>query len=724
MDTKSKSFKYSLVAKALAILLILVSYAGVFRAVMFCAQHHDVLSADTYYESNYYKDSFQVYIRDLIGCTRVDRLKAKADQVFGPDAKSDEKSKNRSGDESDTGSDIKTFEEFVINSSPDQNNFEDAMIRQRELDKLVNFKYAVINTATNDYETNIALGGEPVQKAAEKLLTNKSWIYYSVADKKYDYNNLLISEYNAASYFDHIGSELGNGPIVLYAAIQDELVPGDAFYDIMRNFVSGEQQMQEILYTGAAALFIGILSFIYLASVAGKKHKSGEVEPALIDWLYTDIHTVIAAVIILLTASAVDDGILSKIRSIKYQEICLFIVSSIDIMVLICYSLSMIRHIKRKTLFRHTLTYNLWKAVRRLFGNLLGQIFSQKAFKPVIILFILAYGWLNAIFVSVMVNSRGSILAFLIILAMNMAVVYYASKALKSLMTIMKWVNEMSRGDLEVDLEVDRMSRSLVPFANDIGCLQTGLKEAVNKAVKGERLKTELITNVSHDLKTPLTSIINYVDLLKKEKTDNDTIKEYVDVLDEKSARLKKLIDDLLEASKAASGNMNINLGDIDLCQLCEQSTAEFSDKTEKAGLDVRMKLSEKPTVVRGDGALMWRIMDNLLSNVVNYAQKNSRVYINIEETDGYGTITVKNISEAPLDISAEQLMERFVRGDKSRTTEGSGLGLSIAKSLAEAQHGRLELSVDGDLFKVIVKIPIVKAPAAATPIAEEKSVS
>lgn len=716
MDTKSKSFRYSLVAKVLAILLILVSYAGVFRAVIFYALHHDVLSAETYYDSNSYKEQFQSYIRDVVGCTRVDRLKARTDSGAESDANSKTESEVNSGAESEVNSgtesgtkpDMESAGESKNDYLAQQNKLEDAMIKQRELDRSVNFKYAVINTATNKYETNMALTGDTILESAEKLLANKSWIYYSAADNKFDYNNLLVREYLAESFFDYLGSELGNGPIVIYAAIQDELVPGDAFYDIMRDFVSSEQQMQEIIYPGAAAVLIGILCFIYLASVAGRKQKEGPIEPALIDWFYTDIHTLIAALIIL--ASVVTaDGIINSIGSTKYQIMCIFIISSLDLMVLLCYSLSMIRHIKRKTLFRHTLTYNLWKVVRRLFSDFLGQIFRQRAFKPVIILLILGYGWLNTIFAITAARNGVSPLAFLFIVGINIGMIYYTSKALKSLMTIMKWVNEMSKGNLEVDLEADRMSRSLVPFANDIGCLQTGLKEAVKEAVKGERLKTELITNVSHDLKTPLTSIINYVDLLKKEKIDNETVNEYVDILDEKSARLKKLIDDLLEASKAASGNMNINFGDIDLCQLCEQSAAEFTDKAEKAGLDIRMKLSDKPTVVRGDGALMWRIMDNLLSNAVKYSQKNSRVYVSIEEMDGYGTITVKNISEAPLDISADQLMERFVRGDKSRTTEGSGLGLSIAESLAEAQHGRLELNVDGDLFKVIVKIPMAK---------------
>ncbi len=677
MDTKSKSFRYSLVAKALAIFLILVSYAGVFRAIAFYALHADVLSAETYYESISYKDQFQSYIRYVVGCSRVNTLKARANT------------------EANSGID-----------SADEQDLSGSAMMQRELDKSVNFKYAVVNTATNEYETNIALDGDSIQNAAEKLLVNKSWIYYSVADEKREYNNLMVRDYNTKNFFDYIASELGNGPFVLYAAIQDEHVPGDAFYDIKQDFVSSAQQVSGIILTGAAALLIGILSFIYLVSVAGRKQKEGQIDPALIDWLYTDIHTLITAAIITVSA-AIADEIFNTIGSRSYQEICMLIISSLDIMVLLCYSLSMIRHIKRRTLFRHTLIYNLCKGLYHIFGQFLGQIFSKKAFKPVIILIILAYGWLNAIFALAMRNSGGSELAFLIIVGLNIGLIYFTLKALSSLATIMKWVNEMSKGNLDVNLEANRMSRSLVPFANDIGCLQTGLKEAVKEAVKGERLKTELITNVSHDLKTPLTSIINYVDLLKKEAIDNETVNDYIGVLDEKSARLKKLIDDLLEASKAASGNVNVNIGNIDLCQLVEQSVAEFSDKAAEAGLDIRMRLTEEPTVVRGDGALMWRIMDNLLSNTVKYSQRNSRVYISIDEADGYGTITVKNISEAPLDISTDQLMERFVRGDKSRTTEGSGLGLSIAKSLVQTQKGTLEISVDGDLFKVIVRIPI-----------------
>jgi signal transduction histidine kinase len=286
-------------------------------------------------------------------------------------------------------------------------------------------------------------------------------------------------------------------------------------------------------------------------------------------------------------------------------------------------------------------------------------------------------------------------------------VIYYVSKALQSITAIMVWVKEMTKGNLEQPLDKDRLSPAFTGFANNIERLQIGIKYAVSEAIKGERLKTELITNVSHDLKTPLTSIINYIDLLKKENLENETVNEYIGVLEEKSGRLKKLIEDLIEASKAASGDMRVNMEDVDLCSLVGQAVAEYNEKVLDAGLDVRVKHCEQPAVVKGDGTLVWRIMDNLLSNIVKYSQRNSRVYIDIEQTQTDGVITIKNISEMPLDISVDQLLERFVRGDSSRSTEGSGLGLSIAKSLSEIQGGKLELSIDGDLFKVIVSLPV-----------------
>jgi len=253
------------------------------------------------------------------------------------------------------------------------------------------------------------------------------------------------------------------------------------------------------------------------------------------------------------------------------------------------------------------------------------------------------------------------------------------------------------------------MSIAFSAFAENIQSIQMGLKKAVEDAIKGERMKTDLITNVSHDLKTPLTSIINYVGLLKKEPIENQKAQEYINILDEKSARLKVLIEDLIEASKASSGNLPVNIEKLDLCELVMQAVGEYRDKFENRGLDVRTITDEKNIYAQADGKHMWRIVENLLSNVLKYSMKNSRVYINIARNEDYGILTIKNISELPLEIPVEQLTERFVRGDMSRTTEGSGLGLAIAKSLTDIQKGYFRIETDGDLFKATVEIPLWK---------------
>ena len=235
--------------------------------------------------------------------------------------------------------------------------------------------------------------------------------------------------------------------------------------------------------------------------------------------------------------------------------------------------------------------------------------------------------------------------------------------------------------------------------------IATGLSHAVDEQVKSERLKADLITNVSHDLKTPLTSIISYVDLLKREEIDNPRVQEYIKVLDQKSTRLKTLTEDLVEASKASSGNVKIDFSDINYNEIVEQALGEFEDKTHAAKLEVILNYPEHPVMISADGRHLWRVIENLLNNCCKYALRESRVYVDITEDDDSdtATCTIKNISSRPLNISPEELTERFVRGDVSRTTEGSGLGLSIAKSLTKLMNGELVISIDGDLYKASV---------------------
>lgn len=263
----------------------------------------------------------------------------------------------------------------------------------------------------------------------------------------------------------------------------------------------------------------------------------------------------------------------------------------------------------------------------------------------------------------------------------------------------------MAKGNIDEKIDTQHMYWEFKNHADNLNSIGDGMAAAVEQRMKSERLKTELITNVSHDIKTPLTSIVNYVDLLQKPHTPEQEA-EYLEVLDRQSKRLKKLTEDLVEASKASTGNMNVNIVRTNTREIIEQSLAEYGRRMEQGNLSVIVKIPEEPPQAMADGRLLWRVLDNLFNNVVKYALPGTRVYITSELDGGDAVISVKNISRDPLNISAEELMERFVRGDASRHTEGSGLGLNIAQSLVTLMYGKFSLSVDGDLFKAEIRLP------------------
>ncbi|MCD7802683.1 MAG: HAMP domain-containing histidine kinase [Clostridiales bacterium] len=304
--------------------------------------------------------------------------------------------------------------------------------------------------------------------------------------------------------------------------------------------------------------------------------------------------------------------------------------------------------------------------------------------------------------------------ALLLFLLLMLPPVALACKWAVDWAKLRKTVKEMVDGRLDATVDSRHMLPDLKDHANDLGSLSQGLKKAVEEEVKGQRFKTELITNVSHDLKTPLTSIINYVDLLKKADIPDETIRGYIDVLDRKSQRLKTLTEDLVEASKAASGTVAVRLERLDIVQLVEQAAAEYSDRLEAAGLTTILTTPEEPCPIQADGHHLWRVLDNLLGNCTKYAMPGTRVYLDVSHQENDYVVTVKNISADPLNVPPEELMKRFVRGDASRTTEGSGLGLSIARNLTNVQGGQFDLVVDGDLFKAVITFP------SAPPLPEE----
>jgi len=298
-------------------------------------------------------------------------------------------------------------------------------------------------------------------------------------------------------------------------------------------------------------------------------------------------------------------------------------------------------------------------------------------------------------------NTRSELLTF-ICLAASFAMVFYGSHCFGILK---ESARKMGRGDLDTKVEDKLMIGCFRDFAGDLNDLADVAVVAAQKQLKSERMKTELITNVSHDIKTPLTSIINYVDLLQMPHTEEDE-QQYLEVLDRQSQRLKKLVEDLMDMSKASTGNMTVEITRVDAVESVNQALGEFSDKLERARLYPVFRHAEASVPMMADGKLVWRVLSNLLGNAVKYAMPGTRVYLDLTRLDGNVVISMKNISRDELNVDAEELMERFVRGDVSRNTEGSGLGLNIAKSLMELQKGQLQMLVDGDLFKVTLIFP------------------
>ncbi len=277
---------------------------------------------------------------------------------------------------------------------------------------------------------------------------------------------------------------------------------------------------------------------------------------------------------------------------------------------------------------------------------------------------------------------------------------------MQSLCELKKAGKELAKGNSDYKVDTRLMFGQAKEHGEHLNSISDGVKKAVDERMKSEHLKTELITNVSHDIKTPLTSIINYSDLLCKEETDNEKIQEYAEVLHRQAGRLKKLVEDLMEASKASTGNVEVHQEPCDVGVLLTQIMGEFQQRMEEQELELLIKQPEEPLLILADPRLLWRVMDNLINNICKYSQKGTRVYATVEEVGAQVIITLKNISKYALDIDPEELMERFIRGDRSRHTEGNGLGLNIAKSLTELQGGNLHLFVDGDLFKVLLAFP------------------
>lgn len=587
------------------------------------------------------------------------------------------------------------YEELVESRLPQyreiyiQNQLDEYRAAVRYLDSLVNFRYFV------EDETGAIVAGNATRGEVSSM----------------DHTIMLSREFSSDnlsqdSYYPYTNYYLEESNLRVYAAVKDPLEQGDLFYDLNQDFQFAKASMPYLFGVTTICGILFLFCLIYLIRVAGQKEKGGEITYLAVDKIFNEIHFAMVAIFTVASffveISLLDSVYIEAIPFWSYVFITLMgLIYITDIAVVLSYVLSVTRQIKGRRFFRNTVVSAL---IRKI-----SSLFTGTTFRGWMILVMLAYGVVNCILVFFMCMywyMEWMYLFFVALIVFNVFCLYLFLRALRSLKRIMISARETSKGNLTYQLDLAEISPSFLNFAEDIANIQDGLKNAVEEAVKGERMKTELITNVSHDLKTPLTSIITYADLLKQEKLDNPTAEGYVSVLYEKSYRLKQLIEDLIEASKASSGNVTVVKMRLEFRQLVMQAMGEMEEKIEGTGLQFKISCPE-PVYIDADGRHMWRVLENLLSNAIKYSMENSRVYIDIFQTEEHGILVMKNVSAAPIDFDATRLTERFVRGDSSRTTEGSGLGLSITQSLTELQGGTFGIQVDGDLFKAIVSMPL-----------------
>jgi signal transduction histidine kinase len=440
---------------------------------------------------------------------------------------------------------------------------------------------------------------------------------------------------------------------------------------------------------GSICLVLWLFCLIYLIFAAGKK----SIDPQGIHHISVDkLFNEITLAMLFLCCAAVAGCVYLLFLNLFY-EIFLVLLLAAAVELLIACILILVRHIKSHSLFTHTIIFTLFRLIFRFIKNI------YNAGKPMVKAFVLVaiLGVLTAI-------------PFVFILSIPLALIFTYFQV-KKYLTIKNGVKLIKNGIYNQNIEVAGKGE-IASLSADINSISSGLATEVECRLKSERLKTELIVNVSHDIRTPLTSVITYVDLLEKEDIQNENARKYINVIAGKSNRLKTLIDDLFEASKAASGSIAVNCDNVDLGELVTQGLGELDDKIKASSLDFKINLPQTKILAYADGKLIWRALENLLFNVFKYSLAKSRVYIDVFEDDDNAYIEVKNISEMELNIPEDEILERFKRGDESRSSDGNGLGLDIAKSLMACQNGELIIKIDGDLFKAKLKIPKpVKTP-------------
>lgn len=560
-----------------------------------------------------------------------------------------------------------------------------------------NFKYLIIDNKNSVAYTNVehTMFTDSIEEIKERLAKNSIYWNYENGNVNTSIEKLKLEEIRYKSIYKSIDDAKN---FSVYTSLENDLTYYDQYRTNKTVFDMAQILYKPALYLLPLSIIAVLVLLIMNCFLIGLRNEKGEVILNAFDKT-----PLLVALIILFILFMIGCGFLIALTS----ENLTLILSGTAIGAVIGYISfvffleTIIKRIKSRTLFRNTITYRILRWIKSLITSM-----TRNANMTVkLILIFIAFGILNIIGFSLSISEPIGIFILIAIWVYAFAKIH---QWLVRYIEIKNAINEIYIGNTEVHLDEKRYKGSLNSMAIQVNDIAGGLSNAIQEKLKSERLKTELITNVSHDIKTPLTSIINYVDLLKKEKMPNEQAEEYLNILDNKSQRLKRLTEDLVEASKASSGNIKLNIEKLNVNELLKQVSGEFEDKFKLRNLEEVMSLPEKNVYINADSRYMYRILENMYSNISKYAMDNTRVYIDVIPNNNRITIQMKNISKEKLNISTEELMQRFVRGDSARNTEGSGLGLSIATSLTTLQGGTFNIYLDGDLYKVIIEFDMI----------------
>lgn len=535
---------------------------------------------------------------------------------------------------------------------------------------------------------------------------NDKYIYYESNEDEYK-SNINIEKSTVKKILEQYQDSFGDNYTVVFA-LDSTLKINDSFrtsYDIYKDF-SSNLMLKIVLIFVCAFLYLAITVYLSIYFiVTSRKHKESKTN--ITDTIPFEVRLALFFICLVpyvfVTKDfdrALDYIFLVKSNSINLFYIYVLVFFGILELLINFFYFGLIRRFFNGQFFK---TSFICKFILLIFHAIKDTYNHVEIFIKYI--FTLAVLFLINIVCGVFYKN---LISYCILLLVDCVSLYYIYRSAKERKNIDSVLEKISNGDIEASLNLDDVhgeNKVTGEYVNKIGAV---INDAVETSLKDEKMKADLITNVSHDLKTPLTSIINYVDLLKKENIDSQKAKEYIDILDSKSQRLKQMTEDLVEASKISSGNVVLNLERINLNDLILQSEGEFIDRFNQKNLTIVTNMTEQPLFINADSRSIFRVIENLYINIYKYALEGTRVYIDLKNVDNKAFLSIKNISKTPLEVEVSDLTERFVRGDKSRTTEGSGLGLSISKNLVLAMNGDFEISVDADLFKVLISFDLI----------------